>query len=415
MGRFLISTTKKDKLMSSTNYNPTRGMRDFLPTETLQREKVLNTIQNYYKVNGFLPINTPIVESTEFLSKGNENSENAKLGFGVMSSKSSNENATLGLRYDLTVPLARFYAANKQNLPSPFRALQVGDVFRAERPQRGRYRQFLQCDIDVLGDTTIMAEMDVLGTSLGLLKELGLKQVTLNINDKSFLVILLTSYGFAEVELPEVIRLIDKLDKVPSDKIRALLEASCEASCVDKLFRDIEKIEKLTTVSRLEYFKDYLGDSFLPELITQLTEVEAIFNPFLARGMDYYTGVIFEVKVGEDNLSVAAGGRYDNFKGNISAVGMSLGFERIIGLIPTVDELRDKRCLLVYSNKVSLEKLFLAKKGLISKGYMVALQPAPKNLTACLNKMSNLYGNFVILNEDTEDIGDIKMKQLSLV
>jgi histidyl-tRNA synthetase len=202
MGCFLNSTTKKDKLMSSTNFNPTRGMRDFLPAETLQREKVLQTIQSYYKVNGFLPINTPIVESIEFLSKGNENSENAKLGFGVMSSKSSNESAKLGLRYDLTVPLARFYAANKTNLPSPFRVLQVGDVFRAERPQRGRYRQFLQCDIDALGDNTIMAEMDILSTSMGLLNELGLKQITLNINDKSFLVSLLTSYGFNERELP---------------------------------------------------------------------------------------------------------------------------------------------------------------------------------------------------------------------
>jgi histidyl-tRNA synthetase len=182
---------------------------------------------------------------------------------------------------------------------------------------------------------------------------------------------------------------------------------------VEKLFRDIEEIEQLDMKARLDYFKDFLNNSFLPEILNQLSDVKVIFNPFLARGMDYYTGVIFEVKVGEDNLSVAAGGRYDNFKGNISAVGISLGFERIIGLIPMVDEFREKRCLLVYSNKVSLENLFFVKKTLISEGYMVTLQPVPKNLTACLTKMSNLYGNFVNLNENVENIGDIKVKQLT--
>lgn len=397
--------------MSKINYNPTRGMRDFLPQEMLQRKRVLQTIESFYTNNGFLPIATPIVESKEFLSKGNEESENAKLGYDVTASRSSSDDAKFGLRYDLTVPLSRFYANNKMVLPLPFRASQIGEVFRAERPQRGRYRQFTQCDIDVMGDTTVMAEADVLSTVLDLLEELKVEDVSLNVNDKSFLVKLLYSYGFVEDNIAELIRLIDKLDKVPSEKILTVVKDRFALEPVTKLFEDFEKVNAMSTVDRLGYFEFLLEDSFLPELVSVLGNTKIVFNPFLARGMDYYTGIIFEIKAGRDNLSLAAGGRYDNFKSATSAVGLSLGFERLMDLIPAYN-VKGNKCVLVYDKGMSAGTVMDAKKGLIGQGYEVTLQPRPKNLNALLSKIGDLYGNFASVRADYDGVSPVEVKEI---
>jgi histidyl-tRNA synthetase len=391
----------------STSFNPVRGMRDFGKQEMVTRNRILKTIQTVTETNGFSNIQTPVVEMKDFLSKGNEESDNSKLGFSVLADRSTSE-AKMGLRYDLTVPLARYFGANKAQLTLPFRAYQTGEVYRAERPQRGRYREFTQCDIDVIGDKTFMAELDILNTAFIVFEELNINNVNVIINDKKILVRLLEQLGFSNEDMPAVLREIDKLDKISLEKMQTNLAAFCDEGTVDALLKFITDVSECSdNASKIKLVETLVEDSFLIDILNFFDD-KVIFNPFLARGMDYYTDIIFEVKAVDDNLSIAAGGRYDNFKDTVPAVGLSFGFERIIPLV-SVEEDNNKACVLVYDKNVNARDIFMTKQKLVNDGFNVLLQPRPKNLTNLLNKLQNSYGYFVLLQAD----GEVAIKEIN--
>jgi histidyl-tRNA synthetase len=379
----------------SNLFNPVRGMRDFNAQETTIRNTILKQIQTVTERNGFRNIKTPIVENKVFLNKGNEESENSKLGFNVTTDRSNSSEPTMGLRYDLTVPLARFYSANKASLSLPFRSYQTGEVYRAERPQRGRYREFTQCDIDIIGDKTIVAEIDVLLTAFQVFDLLNINKIKTTINDKQILLRILKKIGFTDSQIPLVVREIDKLDKISLEQMVENLVRTCNQETVKELESFIQTCLLCdNNKQKLELVFTYIENSYLPQIIEFFGD-KVTFNPFLARGMDYYTGLIFEVKTLEDSLSIAAGGRYDNFKDTVPAVGLSFGFERLIPLIQKTNN-EGNSCLLIYDNRSSLNEIFEAKQQLIDKGFLVTLQPKPNNVSNLLVKYVGVCKYFVM-------------------
>ncbi len=336
---------------------PVTGMKDILPREMEIRNYVLSEVRKVYGSFGFTELETPIVEHIENLSS-NQGGENEKLIFKILKrgeklkAKEAETEAELvdsGLRYDLTLPLSRYYANNSQNLPSPFKALQTGNVFRADRPQRGRFRQFVQCDIDILGESSVLAEIELILATTTLLKRLGFKDFTVRLSDRRLLTALARYSGFDEASYDTVFIILDKLDKIGSDGVREeLLKAGFPETSVErclKLFRESKGDE-----ASLSEFCDSLGEVLpegvkesLGEIMSSVSSVSGggfkiAFDPVLVRGMSYYTGTIFEIVMEEFGSSVAGGGRYDGMIGRFSgqptpACGFSIGFERIITIL----------------------------------------------------------------------------------
>ncbi len=336
---------------------PVTGMKDIMPREMEIRDYVIGLIKETYKTFGFSSVETPCVEHIENLSS-KQGGENEKLIFKILKrgeklkldeAKEEIDLVDGGLRYDLTVPLSRYYSNNANDLPSPFKALQMGNVWRADRPQRGRYRQFMQCDIDILGEPTILAEIELILATTTLLGKLDFKNFTIRINDRKILKAMAAYSGFAEADYDTVFIILDKMDKIGLDGVRSELiaEGYAEAS-VDKY---LELFEKVTNdICGIKFIKDTLGDFLDAEvadnLTTIITSVEGAksadfklsFDPTLVRGMSYYTGPIFEISMDEFGGSVGGGGRYDEmigrFTGNSTpACGFSIGFERIVMLL----------------------------------------------------------------------------------
>jgi len=336
---------------------PTTGMKDILPREMEIRDYVTSLVKETYSTFGFTSIETPAVEHIENLSS-KQGGENEKLIFKVMkrgeklnlaTAQTENDLADSGLRYDLTVPLSRFYANHAAELPSPFKALQMGPVWRADRPQKGRFRQFVQCDIDILGDPTYLAEIELITATTTLLSKLQFKGFTVRINDRRILKAMAAYSGFAEESYDTVFIILDKMDKIGTDGVRAELiaEGFAEES-VDKYLKlftegssDVAGIAKLK-----DTLGDYLDSACSDNLICIIESAIAAkacdfnisFDPTLVRGMSYYTGTIFEISMDEFGSSVAGGGRYDEmigkFTGNqVCACGFSIGFERIITIL----------------------------------------------------------------------------------
>ncbi len=342
-----------DKLIKK----PVTGMKDMLPSEMEIRDYVEQTVREVYGSFGFEHIETPAVEHIENLCS-NQGGENEKLIFKIMKrgekldiagAKAENDLADSGLRYDLTLPLSRYYSNNNQSLTMPFKALQTGNVFRADRPQKGRFRQFKQCDIDIIGDPSNLAEIELVNATTTLLKRLGFGGFKVRINDRRLLKAMGTYAGFSEEELPEVFIILDKMDKIGMDGVEAeLKESGYDVSSVDKyisLFKDYED-----TSEGVKKIGDILQSSVEAGVIDNLTEIfTAIsgagsadftlsFDPTLVRGMGYYTGTIFEIEMEEFGSSVAGGGRYDGMIGrftgqDVPACGFSIGFERIITIL----------------------------------------------------------------------------------
>lgn len=390
----------------STLFNPVRGMRDFSVLETRKRSYILRKIEETVNLNGFNSIKTPAVESKEFLKKGNEESENSKLGFSV-STGDCETSSIMGLRYDLTVPLARFYSANKNEITLPFRSYQTGDVYRAERPQKGRYREFTQCDIDVLGDQTSISEIDVVSTALKVFEMLSINDVVFIINDKQMLYRILSSLGFIEKDFSFIFRELDKLSKTSIEEVENNLLSVCDKNTVSQLIILIENISKCeTNQEALQFIRAWVGNSYITDLVEFFGE-RILVNPFLTRGMDYYTGVVFECVSSREKLSVAAGGRYDNFKDTIPAVGLSFGFERIIPLVD-VSEKENLDLILIYDKAMSIDQIFEAKQKMLEEGFLVRIQPKPKNMTSFLNESSKFYNYFTVLKPGVE----IEVKRL---
>ena len=376
---------------------PVTGMKDILPAEMEIRDYVIGLIKETYRSFGFSSIETPCVEHIENLCS-KQGGDNEKLIFKILKRgeklklAEAKEEADLvdgGLRYDLTLPLSRYYANHSNELPAPFKALQMGSVWRADRPQRGRYRQFMQCDIDILGEPSNLAEIELILATTSLLGKLDFNNFTIRINDRRFLKAMAAYSGFEEKDYDSVFITLDKMDKIGLDGVAAEMKENGYAE---------ESVEKY-----LQLFKEITGDvegvrackeklqGFLPEdaadsLEMIITSVESakeadfrmLFDPTLVRGMSYYTGTIFEISMDEFGGSVGGGGRYDKMIGKFTgqdtpAVGFSIGFERIVML------LMERRYKVPTSKE---KKAFLIEKNMPKEGMLKVLDLAKKERAA---------------------------------
>ena len=336
---------------------PVTGMKDILPAEMRVRDYVTGQIKETYKSFGFSPIETPCVEHIENLCS-KQGGDNEKLIFKIMkrgeklnleTAQSEADLTDSGLRYDLTVPLSRFYSNNANDLPTPFKALQMGSVWRADRPQRGRFRQFVQCDIDILGEPTCLAEIELILATTTLLGKLNFKDFKVRINERRILKAMASYSGFTEDQYDQVFIILDKMDKIGWDGVKAeLIESGYPEANVEKyvtMFDEMEKAEDALAYLS-EKLSGVLEEDVIENLRTIRTSVEAtaasqfqlVFDPTLVRGMSYYTGTIFEIEMAEFGSSVAGGGRYDKMIGKFTgkdtpACGFSIGFERIITIL----------------------------------------------------------------------------------
>jgi histidyl-tRNA synthetase len=392
-------------------------MRDFLPAEKARRERILGTIRAVYRAHGFDEIETPVAEDSERLHAG-LGGDNEKLAFGILKRGLTRDDlqaaqepldlADLGLRFDLTVPLARFYASHRAELPAVFRGIQIAPVWRAERPQKGRYRQFVQCDIDVLGEPGPRAEAELLVATLDAVDALGLEGGFIRINDRRLLTGMLATLGFASGEHDGALITIDKLDKVGQDGVLAeLRERGYTAAAVDALetfFR------RPTTMEFLPFgeaaIRKALPDDPDPDALAGLVAIgEAVtaaratdaellrFDPFLVRGMGYYTGPIFELAHPSVEYSLGGGGRYDGMIGrflgsDVPATGFSLGFERLVELVDLPAGEGTEAIALLHDADVDLPELMTLKAELIATGARVRLLARPKNVKPTLDSLA---------------------------
>ncbi len=394
-------------------------MRDFLPAEKARREAILAIIRDVYRRHGFDEIETPVAEDSDRLHAG-LGGDNEKLAFGILkrglttddfqAARTALDLADLGLRFDLTVPLARFYASHRAELPAVFRAIQIAPVWRAERPQKGRYRQFVQCDIDILGEPSVRAEAELLTASLDALDALGLRDGFLRVNDRRLLIGMLRSLGFAEAEFDDALITIDKLDKIGPDGVAAELRArTMNATAVQAL---TSFFARPTTGELLPFgetaIRAALPDGADEEAIADLVALgEAVsaarrldpaavvlrFDPFLVRGMGYYTGPIFELAHPSVDYSLGGGGRYDGMIGrflgqDVPATGFSLGFERLVELVDLPADQSAESIALLHDAEIGLAQLLTLKTELLATGARVRLQVKPKNTRAALDALA---------------------------
>ena len=366
---------------------PVNGMKDILPAEMEIRDYVTSVIKDTYRSFGFTPIETPCMENIASLSN-KQGGENEKLIFKVLkrgeklnleTAKEEADVVDFGMRYDLTVPLSRFYANHANDLPTPFKALQIGSVWRADRPQRGRYRQFTQCDIDILGEPSNLAEIELITATTTTIGRLGFKNFEIRINERRILKAMAAYSGFEEKDYDSIFITLDKMDKIGLEGVAAELgEEGYAKESIDKYLELFELLKDRKDVAEgVAFLKDKLGDFLDQEVADSLTEIATavnatknaeftlVFDPTLVRGMSYYTGTIFEIAMPELGAACGGGGRYDKmigkFTGNdVPACGFSIGFERIILLLMEsgfkIPE-RPKRVAYLVEKKYPAEKL----------------------------------------------------------
>ncbi|MDR1548964.1 MAG: histidine--tRNA ligase [Hungatella sp.] len=336
---------------------PVTGMKDILPAEMQVREYVMNQIRETYGGFGFHSIETPCVEHIENLTS-KQGGDNEKLIFKIMkrgeklnleTAQAENDLVDSGLRYDLTVPLSRYYSNNAASLTAPFKSLQMGSVWRADRPQKGRFRQFVQCDIDILGDSTRLAEIELILATTTLLGKIGFKGYTVRINDRNILKGMAAFCGFSEEAYDQVFIILDKMDKIGMEGVaKELAEAGYDEEKIKKylsLFEsvtpDAAGVRSLGTTLKEAMDQEQAENlAAIIDSVSQITtsQFHIVFDPTLVRGMSYYTGTIFEIQVDGFPGSVGGGGRYDKMIGKFTgmdtpACGFSIGFERIITIL----------------------------------------------------------------------------------
>lgn len=401
---------------------PVKGTRDYLPKETAVRDYLQNTILHVYQDAGFSRITTPIIEDAVNLDKS-EGGENLNLIFKILKRGqklssalqkdeiSDKELSDMGLRYDLTLPLSRYFANNRNELVTPFKVIQMDRVYRAERPQKGRLREFMQCDIDIIGNPSPDAEVDLILTTTKALNQIGLGKYKVKINDRRILKSIFSYAGFDDSDHEKLAIIFDKQDKIGIDGVKnELEESSFPSSSIEKfigLFEngslDLDSISQVCNaedVASLKYImetvKKVSGDTFPIE-----------FAPSLVRGQGYYTGTIFEVEAEGYSGAVAGGGRYDNLIGkfvneDIPAVGFSIGFERIFGIlmgegyeIPG----QKKRIAVFYDADTFAPALSYGEK--LRSEYMVSLFARPKKLGKFLNKIEEQgFDGFAVYGQE---------------
>ena len=372
---------------------PVNGMKDILPEEMQIRDYVQQVIKETYRSFGFTPIETPCMENIANLSN-KQGGENEKLIFKVMKrgeklkvaeAKEEADLVDFGMRYDLTVPLVRFYSNNANDLPSPFKAIQMGNVWRADRPQRGRFRQFMQCDIDILGEPGNLAEIELILATTTTIGKLGFKNFEIRINERRILKAMAAYSGFAEEDFDTVFIILDKMDKIGLDGVAEELEKEGYAKeSIEKylaLFKGVEEAE-----NGIKYLAKTLEGYLDPEVERNLLEIidtvegakaasfKMVFDPTLVRGMSYYTGTIFEISMPELGAACGGGGRYDEmigkFTGNQTcACGFSIGFERIVMLLLERD---------YQIPGAQKKKAYLIEKNMPAEGMQKIIQQATK-------------------------------------
>jgi len=388
-------------------------MRDFLPQDKIKRERLIATVVESYVARGFQQIETPVLEDLERLTSG-QGGDNEKLVFKVQKRgeeftqalESGAELADLGLRFDLTVPLTRFYASNHSKLPRVFKAIQTGPVFRAERPQKGRYRQFIQCDIDIIGDDSILAELELLSASLSALAAIGITDATIRVNHRELLRSNIQALGISNDDALAAMITIDKLDKIGIEGVSKELGEKFGAAVQKSAQAWLAGIDAGQVPELLQPIWEGLGN--------QASSLR--FDPTLVRGMGYYTGSIFEIEHPGSGSSIGGGGRYDGMVGkwlgtDAPAVGISLGIERIVDLIPDRHSKVESAVLVLEPNTQALGLRF--QQQLIQSGRQVRLEIRPKNLKALLEQLAESgYQQFAIVDESMSDLSDLDFKQI---
>ena len=403
------------------------GMKDYLPKETALRNFLISEIVDTYKKYGYQRITTPIVESAENLDNS-DGGDNLRLIYRILKrgdkleraikSEKFNELSDLGLRYDLTLPLARYYLNNSANLPSPFKCIQIDRVYRAERPQKGRLREFVQCDIDIIGDSSINCENELIAVTANALKRVGIDDFTVVLSHREVLRSIILSCGFEKDDIDSVCITIDKLDKLGSVGVRSeLLEKSFNENAVEKLMLLLSK-ENLS----LDDLTDFGANEKAVKELRQVIETsKAIanggygikFSISLVRGQGYYSGIIFEVISNEFGGTIAGGGRYDGLIGRFSgnetpAVGFSIGFERIFSLLCDKAVINEKPSVAIIYNEEEFLDAYNFSLSLHEK-YNATLVIAKKKLGKQLAKLEREgFENAVIMFEDK------KWKQLGM-
>lgn len=379
--------------------NPPRGMRDFLPADKRRREALLATIRAVYTRHGFDEIETPAVEESARLFAG-IGGDNEKLAYAILrrglsvadvhQADAVSELVDLGLRYDLTVPLARFYASNRARLPAVFRSIQLGPVWRAERPQKGRYRQFMQCDIDILGEPSTLAEIELIRATCDALAAIGLAGAGVRINDRRILTRLLDYWGVTSGQQRALITL-DKLDKIGIDGVVAELSAHVPVDA-DRVRQTLASFADLGDGWSLQSpeWLDVCVYQDLRELRQVLGDLPIRFAPDLVRGMGYYTGTVFEVEHPQVSYSLGGGGRYDGMIGrflgaDVPAAGFSLGFERLVDLVTATGPTELPSVLLLFGDDAAVD-IVQAKQLLVTAGYRVRPERRAKKMRTQLDR-----------------------------
>ena len=391
---------------------PVKGTNDYLPKEVEIRDYLQQKILEVYLANGFEHIITPVIEDIENLDKS-DGGENLNLIFKIMKRgdkldkalasgvTSENENvlADMGLRYDLTLPLSRYYANNKDKLTLPMKCIQMDRVYRAERPQKGRLREFIQCDIDIIGSESTDSEIELILTTTKALDAIGLKNYKVKLNDRRLLRAVLQSFGFAENDLDSVCITFDKMDKIGlTGVVEELTEKGFEKDAVDNFEKFLSEGD-FTLESLKSRLEDKTPAESLEHIIDTVNELtgnafELVFDLSLVRGQGYYTGTVFEVESIDFKGAVAGGGRYDHLIGkflneDIPAVGFSIGFERIFGILMnngiSIEQRADKIAV-VYEDG-QLKDAVKAADALREQGKIASLYIKPKKLGKFLNKL----------------------------
>ncbi len=392
--------------MPDLKATPVKGTRDYLPQEVEIRDYMQSVILETYREAGFERITTPIIENGENLDKS-DGGENLNLIFKVLKRGRKLEEALekgdvkelsdMGLRYDLTLPLSRYYANNRNELMNPFKCIQMDRVYRAEQPQKGRLREFMQCDIDIIGNPSMDAEVELILTTAKALVRVGMKDFKVKINDRRILKSIFAYAGFEEKYNEKLAIIFDKLDKIGFDGVKKELQAEeYSEEAIEKFLSLFEggelTLEAVSKVCDASYVEDLL---YIMNTVDKASKgtVPVEFAPSLVRGQGYYTGTIFEVEAKGYSGAVAGGGRYDNLIGkflgeNIPAVGFSIGFERISGILLSENyEIPEQKVKigLFYDTDTYAEALILAEE--LRKDYKVTLFARPKKLGKFLDKI----------------------------
>jgi len=427
-------------------------MRDFLPVEKARREMLLSVIRRSFRAHGFDEIETPVMEDSDRLHAG-LGGDNEKLAFGVLKRGLTRDDlqaadepldlVDLGLRFDLTVPLARFYATHRAELPTVFRAIQMAPVWRAERPQKGRYRQFVQCDIDIIGEPGIQAEAELLVATLATVDALGLRDSVIRINDRRLLNGMLDALGFAAAERDAVLITVDKLDKIGQDGVVAeLRERGVTPAAVDALesfFRRPMTMEYLpfgdrairralpegadeTVIAELAALGDAVRAARRgPDVGAEEPDMQSVlleFDPFLVRGMGYYTGPIFELAHPSVPYSRSEERSVDGMIGrflgtDMPATGFSLGFERLVDLLEMDAEDGAPATALLYDDDVPLATLLTLKTELLAGGGRVRLVARPKNTKSLLEALdAEGFTRFAFVDARVDGVAGLELRPL---